>query len=946
MANGLFGGGEGTAASPYIIEDAFDLDAIRTNLNAYYELKNNINLDVEPFNIDEGWLPINNFNGEFNGNGYTIENLFIDRPNTSYVGLFGDLGMLATLKDFAIKNVNILGNGYVGSIAGRLRSESSSRGIFRCSSSGVVEGNHYVGGLVGYFLGQYGYIQDCYSECLVRGDGDYIAGLVGGMYNNSGYSSRQPRLSRCLGLGKVESSNPNANSTVSRFITSIVEDVYFINYSSKPGRGTEITEEELVWLDIANANFNTQHNGDYVWFFNGKDIPRLMYEVIPYSEKPTVLLKTSEGYFTKKSDWINLGEDFSLINPFESGIEWTNLEKTEWWKEFSGEVEILLFSKTDKFKPSVVIVRDKEIIDTEINPSKIEIQSLNPEPIAIENKDLFIEKKIFEDSQMSDLEVVVDSNVSDSMALDVDYSLLMEGNIGTDFSEINQDMSLNIDSNLTEKMELEGERSLLMEGIDTTDATEDAQFFVDVDSNLTESMTLDGERSLLMEGLSTTDNEAEDGIIEVASQKESDEAVEQGLNLIGEATSQLRTAISVNGGRSWWTYDEDDEEWHPMHLENIDFEGMAINLLNSLDYFAYEKLVPNKIYLKDLVIATQASSTLEDRETVFRKLDVEFYENQAAFIKDATLTPDTIHNEYATLTFDVLDLEGDNIYYKVLIKRAGENEYTQVEPNPNEQEWNKRKSEDSILHAYNHPYFNKGLNKIKIVVKDSRGAISENELDLFLIDEKPWIQVSHNQFGVNLVVGDDRMDSVSFKMSVNGETIIGYTDFQPSPVSFKYLWRPGELKTDEPNLVRIEVVDSFGNISVEEFYIDAQYTNIMFMDNAGEFLTDNLGELLRYLDFGAIVSGTITEPKTVKIINETGAAIKNLEIKVLSNQLAEGLEVQISKGLMPFEETDRIKYEGVVPFQGERELYVRIKSKKKVSGVHDFEAVASADTEI
>ena len=29
MANGLFGGGDGTSSSPYLIEDAHDLNAIR-----------------------------------------------------------------------------------------------------------------------------------------------------------------------------------------------------------------------------------------------------------------------------------------------------------------------------------------------------------------------------------------------------------------------------------------------------------------------------------------------------------------------------------------------------------------------------------------------------------------------------------------------------------------------------------------------------------------------------------------------------------------------------------------------------------------------------------------------------------------------------------------------------------------------------------------------------
>ena len=43
-ANGTFGGGTGISGDPYKIEDAADLDAVRNNLSAYYELANDIDL--------------------------------------------------------------------------------------------------------------------------------------------------------------------------------------------------------------------------------------------------------------------------------------------------------------------------------------------------------------------------------------------------------------------------------------------------------------------------------------------------------------------------------------------------------------------------------------------------------------------------------------------------------------------------------------------------------------------------------------------------------------------------------------------------------------------------------------------------------------------------------------------------------------------------------------
>src|SRR5690554_4373623 len=102
------------------INDLADLNEIRKNLEGKalygssqgcpadgcvgFELKANLDFDTngdgkidandEYWNNGEGWEPIgssssNAFKAVFEGNGHVIRNLYINRPNTSYVGLFG-----------------------------------------------------------------------------------------------------------------------------------------------------------------------------------------------------------------------------------------------------------------------------------------------------------------------------------------------------------------------------------------------------------------------------------------------------------------------------------------------------------------------------------------------------------------------------------------------------------------------------------------------------------------------------------------------------------------------------------------------------------------------------------------------------------------------------------------------------------------------------------------
>ena len=113
---------------------------------------------------DTGWTPIGGFQppgintprlrftAEFDGNGYTISNLQINRDGRNYVGLFGNIGSEGVLgKRGAVRNLGLLdvrieGDTHVGAIAGNLRGGGR---IANSYATGSIEGNINVGGLVG-----------------------------------------------------------------------------------------------------------------------------------------------------------------------------------------------------------------------------------------------------------------------------------------------------------------------------------------------------------------------------------------------------------------------------------------------------------------------------------------------------------------------------------------------------------------------------------------------------------------------------------------------------------------------------------------------------------------------------------------------------------------------------------------------------------------------------
>ena len=126
-----------------------------------YELMNNLDLSTSPWAegvSSSGWVPIGGeFTAAFEGNGFTISDLFIENSNTSYfnAGLFALLGDDAIIQNLGMLDVNITGRAMnSGSIAGRTYG-STIRGSYATGSVSVSSSSvsSLAGGLVGYSNG-------------------------------------------------------------------------------------------------------------------------------------------------------------------------------------------------------------------------------------------------------------------------------------------------------------------------------------------------------------------------------------------------------------------------------------------------------------------------------------------------------------------------------------------------------------------------------------------------------------------------------------------------------------------------------------------------------------------------------------------------------------------------------------------------------------------------
>jgi len=193
----LFPGGAGTPGDPYWIANVSDLQNMSTDLSASYILINDIDASAT-----SGWAggfePIGPsgtpFSGSFNGQGYSITGLYIDRGGTDYVGLIGSMTGVSSLDNIALIDCDITGHNNVGGLAG---SSDGFTTITDCYSTGSVSGATSVGGIAGESHGT-AVVLDCHSTCAVSGTADAVGGIVGRNYG---------AVTNCYYTGSVDGFN-------------------------------------------------------------------------------------------------------------------------------------------------------------------------------------------------------------------------------------------------------------------------------------------------------------------------------------------------------------------------------------------------------------------------------------------------------------------------------------------------------------------------------------------------------------------------------------------------------------------------------------------------------------------------------------------------------------------------------------------------------------------
>jgi hypothetical protein len=186
-------------------------------LSGIYKQEADIDLMGTTANPIVEWTAVGNYYnrliGTFDGNGKNTNNLYINKPNTGYLGLFGYIGSGGAVKNVHIQSGSVTGGGDLGGVAGYIMDGS----ITDCYNSGNATGAHRIGGVVGNI--EKGTITACHNTGSVTSiGGSDVGGVVGYISKSS--------ITACYNTGVVSCNGNDVGGVVGSIDESIITNCY------------------------------------------------------------------------------------------------------------------------------------------------------------------------------------------------------------------------------------------------------------------------------------------------------------------------------------------------------------------------------------------------------------------------------------------------------------------------------------------------------------------------------------------------------------------------------------------------------------------------------------------------------------------------------------------------------------------------------------------------
>lgn len=299
-----------------------------------------------------------------------------------------------------------------------------------------------------------------------------------------------------------------------------------------------------------------------------------------------------------------------------------------------------------------------------------------------------------------------------------------------------------------------------------------------------------------------------------------------------------------------------------------------------------------------------------------------------------------VHLENAVINISINDADGDKCQFRVLLNGVQLYDWTSFSSVP---------IQTTVIVLNN--VLNNGSNTITVEVKDDYKIVgtASSTITINKVNNPPVLadfKVVGNVLSGTITEPDG--DMFRYRILLNGSKIYpddnDYSPWQKYPTNVWYVIPKNVYVPGTSYTLSVDAVDQLGLSSRIDVGAVLKYAGLMFCDVDENYYSNDIGEVIKYLNVGTIVAGNNSPVYQVWIKNTLGYPLKNVELFVNQREL-DGVEVkaEISKTNSPFEPAQHIVFDEPLGSGEKFTFYVRVSTTEYGEHGGKFDIIASAD---
>ncbi|MDD1502596.1 LamG domain-containing protein [Lysinibacillus sp. CNPSo 3705] len=209
-----------------------------------------------------------------------------------------------------------------------------------------------------------------------------------------------------------------------------------------------------------------------------------------------------------------------------------------------------------------------------------------------------------------------------------------------------------------------------------------------------------------------------------------------------------------------------------------------------------------------------------------------------------------------------------------------------------------------------------------------RNTTTIEKTNFYILNTTAKIDLSFVGNTLKGVLSDDDLTRVQYRVLLNGGYYYpadgSFTKLSESPHNINLSISSKDTKIDNWNNLKVEFQDSFGTTDYWQANFIGTYSGLIFKDVYGKYYSNEIGEVLKYLDFGIIIAGQTTVEHEIFLKNQYGYDVKNIHLYANTSNFPTGMSIEFSESSAPFTPYPELKLNRTLQNNEEMSFFVRL----------------------